>query len=151
MAQSTSTPSGRWVRQSSGYDAFVPDPLPPATLEVDRELAVLLSAADHALGRLDGVAGGVPDRDIFLFDVYQGTTLLTHLVAPDCNPAISVQVVPDPSLADTIKVVVGPTSDWAVCAYEWGPAAPGSKPGPFPTAYPPNCIPQYTKDYSPQG
>ena len=90
-------------------------------------------------------------KELLSFDVYQGTTLLTHLVQPECNPAISAQVVLDPSLPDAVKVVVGPKTDWAICAYEWGPAEKGATPGAFPTANPPNCIPQWNRDWTPQG
>ena len=45
------TPHGRIVRSVAGVDAFVPDPLPPRIRWTD-ELAVALSAADRAIGRL---------------------------------------------------------------------------------------------------
>jgi len=53
------------VRKPTGYRAFVPKPLPPA-LRQDAELASLLSAADHRLGRLDGVATTLPNPDLFV-------------------------------------------------------------------------------------
>lgn len=76
MAATTlSSPAGRYIRQSGGYDAFVPNRLPPAW-ELDPELAMLLSEATHALGRLDGIAGSVPDRGVFLFTyIRRGTAL----------------------------------------------------------------------------
>jgi Fic family protein len=49
------------------YEYFVPAPLPPAPpLQYDTELLALLSRANLALGRLDGVIGTVPDPDIFV-------------------------------------------------------------------------------------
>jgi len=55
------------VRQPTGYRAFVPKPLPPTpALRQDAELASLLSAADHRLGRLDGVASTLPNPDLFV-------------------------------------------------------------------------------------
>ena len=62
----TSTRAGRYVRQPEGYRAFVPDPLPPADLHLDAELQTVLSGADLALGRLDGVVNVVPDPDLFV-------------------------------------------------------------------------------------
>ena len=58
---------GRYVRQLTGYRAFIPNSLPPEPpLKLDSELVALLSAADQALGRLDGVADTLPNPDIFV-------------------------------------------------------------------------------------
>ena len=65
--QVSSDRAGRYVNQPTGYRAFVPKPLPPApALRQDAELASLLSAADHRLGRLDGVATTLPNPDLFV-------------------------------------------------------------------------------------
>ena len=53
------------VRQNGGYDAFIPYPLPPE-IEYDDELHYLLSKADAALARLDGVTEVLPNPDIFV-------------------------------------------------------------------------------------
>lgn len=59
--------AGRFVTQPSGYRAFVPAPLPPdPPLELDDETLALLSRADLALGRLDGVVKMIPDPDFFV-------------------------------------------------------------------------------------
>ena len=59
--------AGRYVKQTAGYSAFIPAPLPPdPPLRLDAELASLLSAADQALGRLDGVATILPNPDLFV-------------------------------------------------------------------------------------
>ena len=61
------TRSGKYVKQLEGYRAFIPAPLPPVpSLEMDRELTRLLSEADHALGRLDGVTSILPNPDLFV-------------------------------------------------------------------------------------
>jgi Fic family protein len=58
--------AGRFLR-SDGYEYFVPAPLPPAPpVQFDNELLSLLSRADLALGRLDGVIQTVPDPDLFV-------------------------------------------------------------------------------------
>ncbi|WP_372426620.1 Fic family protein [Salinarimonas chemoclinalis] len=60
--------SGRYVRQPTGYSAFVPNPLPPRpSLEIDAEMQTLLSSADRALGRLDGSIQTLPNPDRFVF------------------------------------------------------------------------------------
>jgi Fic family protein len=59
--------AGQYVKQLDGYRAFIPAPLPPEPpLEMDRELTRLLSEADHALGRLDGVTSILPNPDLFV-------------------------------------------------------------------------------------
>ncbi len=61
------TRAGTFVTQTEGYDAFIPAPLPPdPPIQVDTEMLNLLSAADQALGRLDGVIQTVPNPDLFV-------------------------------------------------------------------------------------
>ncbi len=55
------------MKQQTGYSAFIPSPLPPEPpVHVDDELARLLSDADRALGRLDGVASVLPNPNLFV-------------------------------------------------------------------------------------
>ena len=62
-----STRAGRYVTQPAGYRAFVPKPLPPdPPLAWDADLMRLLSEADLALGRLDGLARNLPNPDLFV-------------------------------------------------------------------------------------
>lgn len=59
--------SGRYVRQPSGYRAFIPAPLPPdPPVRLSGELLALLSRADRALGRLDGSIHTLPHPDLFV-------------------------------------------------------------------------------------
>jgi cell filamentation protein, protein adenylyltransferase len=59
--------TGRYVRQPTGYRAFIPAGLPPRpSLSFDSEMTRLLSDADRALGRLDGVASVLPNPDLFV-------------------------------------------------------------------------------------
>lgn len=59
--------AGRYVRQSTGYRAFIPSPLPPdPPLHFDPELVLALSEADDAVGRLDGVSDTLPNPDLFV-------------------------------------------------------------------------------------
>lgn len=59
--------SGRYVKQAGDYRAFIPAPLPPdPPIAMDTELARMLSDADRALGRLDGVTSVLPNPDLFV-------------------------------------------------------------------------------------
>ena len=59
--------SGRYVRQPTGYRAFIPAPLPPdPAVRIAGELQRLLSDADQALGRLDGSIQTLPNPDLFV-------------------------------------------------------------------------------------
>ncbi len=61
--------TGRYISQLQGelqYKAFVPNHL-PFEIKVDAVLQHLLSKADIALGRLDGIAEVLPDVDFFIF------------------------------------------------------------------------------------
>jgi len=59
---------GKLVQQRTGYKAFVPNPFPPTNVFVPgRDMVRLISEADRALGRLDGVTRLVPDIDFFIF------------------------------------------------------------------------------------
>ena len=61
------TRAGRFVTQVEGYRAFQPAPLPPTPpIHIEGELAALLSRADIALGRLDGVISILPNPDLFV-------------------------------------------------------------------------------------
>ena len=60
--------AGRYVNQPTGYRAYEPTPLPPVPpVALDGELQRLLSAADLALGRLDGSVLTLPNPDLFVF------------------------------------------------------------------------------------
>ena len=60
--------AGRYVRQMTGYRAFIPAPLrPEPPVDLDGPLRKLLSEADRALGRLDGSVQTIPDPDLFVY------------------------------------------------------------------------------------
>lgn len=64
----TSSRGGRYVAQPTGYRAFIPAPLPPdPPFRFTKELQVLLSQADSALGRLDGSIQTLPNPDLFVY------------------------------------------------------------------------------------
>lgn len=58
---------GHFIRQKEGYNAFVPKGLPPdPPLVWDNRLQTLLSEADQALARLDGISETLPNPDLFI-------------------------------------------------------------------------------------
>jgi Fic family protein len=59
--------AGNYTRQIEGYEAFVPNPLPPdPPIQLDSEIIQLLSQAAMALGRLDGTSATLPNVDLFV-------------------------------------------------------------------------------------
>jgi len=59
--------AGRYVQQATGYKAFIPAPLPPdPPVHIDGALLSLLSQADQAVGRLDGVSAMLPNPNLFV-------------------------------------------------------------------------------------
>lgn len=62
-----SSRAGRFVKQPAGFRAFIPASLPPdPPIEADAAMRRLLSEADQAIGRLDGVAQILPNPDLFV-------------------------------------------------------------------------------------
>lgn len=59
--------AGHFVKQLTGYTAFIPKALPPEpTIEYDEELVQLLTSAERALGKLDGISSVLPNQDLFV-------------------------------------------------------------------------------------
>lgn len=59
--------AGKYVKQPPGYRAFIPNPLPPdPPIKYDGELRNLLSHADRALARLDGITTVLPNPELFV-------------------------------------------------------------------------------------
>ena len=63
----TATRAGRYIRQPTGYRAFIPAPLPPDPPVQIEPLRSLLSQADRALGRLDGSIETLPNPSLFVY------------------------------------------------------------------------------------
>lgn len=103
--------AGTFIKQTEGHEAFIPAPLPPQPpVEVDAEMLSALSAADQALGRLDGVIQTVPNPDLFvamyvrreavLSSQIEGTqSTLEDLLAAELEPGT-------PGLPDDVDEVV---------------------------------------------
>jgi len=102
--------SGDFVKQN-GYEAFVPAPLPPdPPLEVDAEMLSLLSMADVALGRLDGVIQTVPNPDLFVAMYVRREAVLSSQIEgtqSTLEDLLAAQLEPSaPGLPDDIDEVV---------------------------------------------
>ena len=79
--------AGHYVQQLEGYRAFEPANLPPEPpLAIDNDLLALLSAADTAIGRLDGLARTLPDAELFLaMYVRQEALLSSQIEGTECT------------------------------------------------------------------
>jgi Fic family protein len=68
LADNPAERAGRYIRQVTGYRAFIPVPLPPVpAVRIDGALQRRLSEADIALGRLDGSIHILPNPDLFVY------------------------------------------------------------------------------------
>lgn len=76
------TRAGRYVRQTSGFKAFIPELLSSGKFKINRddELVSLLSEADRSLARLDGMTQILPDLDIFIFMYVKKEALLSSQI-----------------------------------------------------------------------
>lgn len=78
---SVSERAGKYVRQPAGYRAFVPSNLPPKpAVEFDVETLTGLSAADQALGRLDGAARILPSANLFIATYVEWEAVLSSQI-----------------------------------------------------------------------
>jgi len=58
---------GKYIQQINNYKAFVPNTFPPKKeLRLPKKLLTAHTEAVHLLGKLDGVADRLPDKDWFL-------------------------------------------------------------------------------------
>ncbi len=63
------------------YRAFLPAPLPPdPPVDLDGELLRLLEQATRDLGRLDGIAGVLPDTQLFLYQYVRKEAVLSSQI-----------------------------------------------------------------------
>lgn len=73
--------SGRYVKQVTGYRAFVPSPLPPdPAIKIKGSLQNLLSKADMSLARLDGLGHVLPNVDLFIAMYVKKEALLSSQI-----------------------------------------------------------------------
>ena len=97
--------AGNYVKQPSGYQTFIPAPLPPdPPLTMDSELTRLLSDADRSLGRLDGIGSVLPNPDLFVaMYVRQEAVLSSQIEGTQSTLEDVLQFEVDPKHADVPK------------------------------------------------
>ena len=73
--------SGTHLSQASGYKAFIPAPLPPnPPIVLEGNLQILLSRADMALARLDGLGQVLPNVNLFIAMYVKKEALLSSQI-----------------------------------------------------------------------
>ena len=73
------SPSGKLIRSTGGYRAFVPNPLPPK-LEWDDALVSILSKADIALGTLSGLGETLPNPHRLIYPFIRREAVLSSRI-----------------------------------------------------------------------
>ncbi|MCK4940900.1 Fic family protein [candidate division WOR-3 bacterium] len=73
--------AGTFVQQPGGFRAFIPKPLPPdPPIIYDEELQSLLSNADRAIARLDGIVTVLPNPELFIAMYVKKEALLSSQI-----------------------------------------------------------------------
>jgi len=73
--------AGRYVKQLTGYKAYIPKLLPPTLpIKYDGELRNLLSEADRALAKLDGITTVLPNPELFIAMYVKKEALLSSQI-----------------------------------------------------------------------
>jgi cell filamentation protein, protein adenylyltransferase len=103
--------TGRFVRQPQGYEAFIPEPLPPdPAIQVGPEMLRALSEADLALGRLDGVIQTVPNADLFVAMYVRREAVLSSQIEgtqSTLDDLLAAEVEPNaPGLPNDVEEVI---------------------------------------------
>lgn len=73
------SPSGKLVRATGGYWAFVPNVLPPA-IEWDTELVAQISKADLAVGTLSGLGETLPNPHLLIYPFIRREAVLSSRI-----------------------------------------------------------------------
>ncbi len=73
--------AGAFVQQPAGFKAFIPKPLPPdPVLRYTEDLQALLSKADQAIARLDGIVTVLPNPEFFIAMYVKKEALLSSQI-----------------------------------------------------------------------
>jgi len=73
--------TGRYVKQLTGYRAYIPKLLPPTPpIKYNGELRNLLSEADRALAKLDGITTVLPNPELFIAMYVKKEALLSSQI-----------------------------------------------------------------------
>ena len=97
--------AGRFIAQPSGYRAFFPAPLPPdPPVDMATGILPLLSKADIALGRLDGIVKVIPDPDFFVGMYVRREAVLSSQIEgtqSSLEDLLEVELEPDAQTTET--------------------------------------------------
>lgn len=106
MGSPPSNRAGAFVRHSDGYETFRPAALPPdPAVEIGPQLALLLSQADQAIGRLDGAIRNMPNPDLFVAMYVRSEAVLSSQIEgtqSTLDDLLAVEL--EPSLGETRDV-----------------------------------------------
>ena len=81
MENALSERVGVFVQQPGGFQAFIPTHLPPdPPIKYDDELQALLSKADRAIARLDGIVTVLPNPELFIAMYVKKEALLSSQI-----------------------------------------------------------------------
>ena len=81
MESTLSERAGVFAQQPGGFKAFIPKPLPPdPPLKYGEELQALLSKADRAIARLDGIVTVLPNPELFIAMYVKKEALLSSQI-----------------------------------------------------------------------
>lgn len=81
MNNQLSDRAGTYAQQPGGFKAFLPKPLPPVPgIRYDDELQALLSQADQAIARLDGIVTVLPNPELFIAMYVKKEALLSSQI-----------------------------------------------------------------------
>jgi Fic family protein len=102
--------AGRFIAQPTGYRAFVPAALPPTPdIALEGDLLALLSSADVALGRLDGVVKVIPDPDFFIAMYVRREAVLSSQIEgtqSTLEDLLEVELAPDAARQSDVGDIV---------------------------------------------
>jgi len=104
--------AGRYITQQPGsYKAFIPAPLPPKpAVRMDAQMQSLLSRADQAVGRLDGVIQTLPNADLFIYMYVRHEAVLSSQIEGSqstLQDLLAVELEPERlGLPDDVEEVV---------------------------------------------
>ena len=76
----TGARAGRYLKQGSGYRAFIPAALPPVPAVQTAELLGELLGAQEAVGRLDGIATTLPNVELLVFMYIRAEAVLSSQI-----------------------------------------------------------------------
>lgn len=96
--------SGKIIKTETGYEAFIPNPLPPnPNIEIDNEMQSLLSIADNELGRLDGIATILPNPDLFIGMYVRKEAVLSSQIEGTQASLVDILTPPTNTLSNVKK------------------------------------------------